>query len=677
MRAIAPAALLLAITTGFYWKLTLNREFSWLETPEVAFQSLPSIDLEARELRTRRFQLWDHMQWGGESLIARAQAGAANPLYLPLFAAPLRGGHMQPGVLHWWWVLLHWGAALTAYALCREAGASRTASVIGGSIFALGGFTGASQSPQWIAAALWTPAVLWSLLRVIHGNRVFASSAIGGAALGLAYLSGSYEVPVFVALAAAGVWIYVLATAPDRRRTIASGAAAFLAVALLVSAIDLVPRVAYGWTAGREAVAYNVQDDNSAHPRALLGMIVPGWSIYANAFVGSIAMLLAIAGLASRWEKRSTRVLAMVALGGAVFALGRDVFFHGAIYAMLPWVARTRTPAMAIVVAHAAIGALVALGFDGWSSWRNGRIARWALAGFGIAILAIYLVLGVARIRPAEERPAAAALAALLAAGALTVWNRGGFSRRGAAAALLGLALVEVGTVSSLAIPETGRPDAPRQRMRDQQDLADYLRGQKGWFRVDADPADVPYNFGDWHGVEQAGGSTAPTSARIARLSPDDRRRLLGMRYYIGRKPAHPDQVSLFEGASGVKVFRDPRNWSPLWTERAGAPCDGADDLRVESRRSNGTVLMVEMRCPGTVVMGDVYEPGWRAWVDGRRIPIREMHGAVRGILVPEGRHRVEVLYRPWALYIGALLTLVGLVATGGITLRNRAFARE
>ena len=89
---------------------------------------------------------------------------------------------------------------------------------------------------------------------------------------------------------------------------------------------------------------------------------------------------------------------------------------------------------MAIAVAQAALCTLVALGFDSWSGWRGSRTARWTLGLFGLSILAVYLVLGVARVRPAEERPAAAGVAALLAAGALTAWDRGGLSRRGAAA---------------------------------------------------------------------------------------------------------------------------------------------------------------------------------------------------------------------------------------------------
>ena len=40
-RHLAMPALLLLIVTGFFWKLTLTKQFSWLENPDAAYQVLP------------------------------------------------------------------------------------------------------------------------------------------------------------------------------------------------------------------------------------------------------------------------------------------------------------------------------------------------------------------------------------------------------------------------------------------------------------------------------------------------------------------------------------------------------------------------------------------------------------------------------------------------------------
>ena len=38
---LAAPLLLLAIIVGFYWKLTLTRQYTWLDDPDLAYQVLP------------------------------------------------------------------------------------------------------------------------------------------------------------------------------------------------------------------------------------------------------------------------------------------------------------------------------------------------------------------------------------------------------------------------------------------------------------------------------------------------------------------------------------------------------------------------------------------------------------------------------------------------------------
>jgi uncharacterized membrane protein YfhO len=67
------------------------------------------------------------------------------------------------------------------------------------------------------------------------------------------------------------------------------------------------------------------------------------------------------------------------------------------------------------------------------------------------------------------------------------------------------------------------------------------------------------------------------------------------------------------------------------------------------------------MACSGLAVVGDAYYPGWRAWVDGQRVPVQEVEG-VRGVRASAGRHRIEFRYSPASVYWGAGLSLLGLM---------------
>jgi uncharacterized membrane protein YfhO len=70
------------------------------------------------------------------------------------------------------------------------------------------------------------------------------------------------------------------------------------------------------------------------------------------------------------------------------------------------------------------------------------------------------------------------------------------------------------------------------------------------------------------------------------------------------------------------------------------------------------------------VILADSYFPGWRATVDGERAQIYEAYGALRGVVVGKGRHRIEMRYIPFSVIAGLLMTLSG--ALGAVFLSWR-----
>jgi hypothetical protein len=115
----------------------------------------------------------------------------------------------------------------------------------------------------------------------------------------------------------------------------------------------------------------------------------------------------------------------------------------------------------------------------------------------------------------------------------------------------------------------------------------------------------------------------------------------------------------VFRSRSGLGVFRDSRIGEPLWALRA-ENCAGADRFRTIARTPAAVVVEADMACPGLLVAGDAYYPGWRARVDGRRVPVQEVY-AVRAVRLDAGLHRVEFSYRPSSVYWGIGTALSGL----------------
>lgn len=71
--------------------------------------------------------------------------------------------------------------------------------------------------------------------------------------------------------------------------------------------------------------------------------------------------------------------------------------------------------------------------------------------------------------------------------------------------------------------------------------------------------------------------------------------------------------------------------------------------------------LMAETDGPALVVLRDIAAPGWNVTVDGRAAPTVAVDHALRGVVVPAGRHDVVFSYWPRTLTYGLFAALAGL----------------
>jgi hypothetical protein len=604
-RTTAALAILLVLTVAFYWKLTLSSEWTWLEGPDFAIQVRPWLDLCAREVHAGRIPLWDPYEWAGHTLIGQVQPGIANPLNWILFAMPLRDGHIPISTLHWYWVLIHWLGAVFAYALCRDLGASFAASLFGGCVFALTGFVGHTGWPQILMASIWVPKVVLFFLRVARCQRPLASAALAGAAMGLAFLGTHHVVPTFTAVVISGCWLALVIARP--RRTVYL--AVFLLIAGLVAAVQVLPameysRLAIRWAGAPEPILPGQRVPFSVHAEySLRWSELPAIVLPLGAtHVDPYVGVtaFALAMLALVW-RRSPAALWLAAIAIAGLAIALASPPYWLVYRFVPMVEKAREPAFAIVIAQCAIAALAAVGLS--------RLPVWA------APVGMVLFLGEA------------------------VYDAPRFNR-------------------------VDRPGSYLAMERDQADVIAFLRVQPGWFRAEFDDAVVPYNAGDLYGIEQFGGALSSMPLRVHRvLGHEETPRTFGIRYRVAAKAANPAQVEVFRSRSGIAVFEDRRVGEPMWSVHATA-CDGTDRFRLLAREPERVVMQAELGCDGLAVIGDPFYPGWRAFLDGRRVPMQEVDG-VRAVRASAGVHRIEFRYRPMSVYVGFGFSLIGLAVAG------------
>ena len=75
------------------------------------------------------------------------------------------------------------------------------------------------------------------------------------------------------------------------------------------------------------------------------------------------------------------------------------------------------------------------------------------------------------------------------------------------------------------------------------------------------------------------------------------------------------------------------------------------------------TKVAIEADSPsqGILFLSDTYYPGWKAFIDGREVPVYRANYAFRAVVFPQGRHTVEFIYRPRSFFLGGAISLIAL----------------
>ncbi len=709
-----PPLLLAALTIGVFWKLVLTRQYTWLDSPDMAFQVAPWLQVQASAWRHGVWLLWDPFVAGGQSLIGQMQPGAASPLNWLLFLWPSHHQFLSVMTLNRYFVLIHFLAALSGYWLCRDLGRSRTASILSASAYAFAGYVGTTQWPQMIQSAIWAPIALLFTLRAIRLERPRLNALLSGFFLGVEWLSGHHQLPLFTTLAIAGIWIFHAVRAKTPRIGIERSLllASLIVMTVAAGAVQIFPAYSYGHTAVRwvgashalkfdEAVPYSVHDEYSLQPWSVLGIFINGIFTNSNPFVGIVVFFLVIAAVALARDEFPVRILSTVAIGAFLFGFATYSLFGGILYAIVPMVEKARVPAMATFVFDLAICPIAAFGLDALKNALESNWVRRASAAVGVtaAVLWVFVLISAAAKVPLNARLGQLSIAALSAALLFALlWAM----RTGALRSpvwFVVLMLIEIGPVATMDRVNIDLGWHFWPQLERDHNIARFLKSRPGFFRVEVNDTDVPYSFGDWYGIETYIGYVASLPERFTQVLGEPRtRQLLGVEYYIAKAPAHPDQHEVYGDAGGVKLFETPGALPRVRTvhevttisdpNQAAQTLNAIDIARVAflvketppplENCAGDQVSIVDyaaqsvdidatMTCRGMIVLGNAYSKDWVARIDGKPAKIYPADALVDGVIADAGRHRIELRYRPLSVYLGAALSVLAALFALGV----------
>lgn len=83
------------------------------------------------------------------------------------------------------------------------------------------------------------------------------------------------------------------------------------------------------------------------------------------------------------------------------------------------------------------------------------------------------------------------------------------------------------------------------------------------------------------------------------------------------------------------------------------------DRVQIVEYSARQVRIDVETSSPGFLILGDTFFPGWKTFVDGKRVPVYRANYLLRAVALSKGSHKLVFLYQPLSFYLGLGITVI------------------
>ncbi len=411
---VAAIGLLALLTGGFFWRV-LTEASEVVRMPagggDLASFYFPGYAFAAQQIQMGTIPLWNPHLFSGIPFAADVQMGLFYPLNWVLFLFY----KIEYEQLEWLLIAHYWLAATFTYLFLRDIGLRRLGGLAGAVAFAFCGFMTAHLGHMpMILVATWLPLELLFLRRALltKGSMGWVWSIAAGLTMAVALVAGHVQIFSYEMMAAGVLWLYLFAVAGEYRSVrdalpwVLKGGLA-LALALGVSAVQLLPTLELSTQSIRSAVSYEEASQYPAQPVSLLNLFLPRvygtnpttysfgpWQNTENwSYGGVVTLALAAAGLSLR-RARMVGFFALLVVLALVLMVG-DLSIVGAwVYKFLPGFSKLRDAGRALILLGFGFSGLAAYGLDALVAAFSGaeshrRKAMWWLVGTGAALVIV------------------------------------------------------------------------------------------------------------------------------------------------------------------------------------------------------------------------------------------------------------------------------------------------
>jgi hypothetical protein len=420
--AISPALLtgwrapvvLAVLTLLFFRDIILRTSFFWEDFLHqyYAFRSFAATSLASGHL-----PLWNPYTFSGMPFQADIQSAI---FYLPNMALTLfaGGGHLDA-----WWLELsmiaHYALAGTGmYLLAKDLRLEPVYALFAGIVYSFSGFmVGHLIHQGFIYQAAWFPLIFLFFRRGLL-ERALRPAIVAGLLLGHAILAGAPQITLYIVFFLFAYYCFELTRLPSAGRAkellrMSLCAAGPIAVALLLTAVQLLPTMELAPLSQRADITYEKAAEGSLGYGQLITFAVPKyfgasgaqgstflhpglayWQYWeTTAYFGIGALAFACIGLFALRKDRFVLFLGAMAAFGVLYALGNNFFLHSLFHEYVPGFDNFRVPGRMVLYADFAGAILAAFGLRHLTELVSTRspAARKVALGMGVAALVLFL----------------------------------------------------------------------------------------------------------------------------------------------------------------------------------------------------------------------------------------------------------------------------------------------
>lgn len=489
-----------------------------------------------------------------------------------------------------------------------------------------------------------------------------------------------------------------------------------------LAAVQLFPTLEFLRYSTRQGDSYAFASNYAWSPGYWLTLLVPGFfgnpaqtgywgdGVYEELifYVGILPLVFCLV-LGPELKHRLLPLLAGIAGVALLLALGPATVLHRLLYNLLPVFRVARAPARSGFMFTFAIAALTGLVV---SHWRGDapdlEPGRWRPAFLGVVAMTVVVILSgfilftlqrdtnsqVGRLWHMANYSSIFLLFFVLAAGLLAAWAGKRLSGQAASVLAILLVLLDLWSYGRTLL----QPVAITQ--------SDY------WQSVAeiASPSErvLPWGlniFEQNQGLELDVRSVFAYDPleinsynRLTSFIADPRARaydVLGARYLVSGQELAFDEAApqLVSQSGGAWIYERATAYPPAWLVHKvevyayeedllkrfnepdfdpaqtalfsrEVPCDlapgtGESQVEVTAYKNNSLELSVTADGDGILVLSEVAYPGWRAFIDGQRVPVWQADLALRAICMPAGEHTVTFSFLPISLIVGGVVSLL------------------